>query len=254
MQVPFFQCIPTYKIKSFTLRRRSATATLQLLRTLPDPDQDLFFQTLHEFTLFPQLPPEIRLQIWRDTFRKGVSHYIQRRADGSWLQWPPLPPISSAVNQESRQETLRHYQVLEEEEVYGLERFRVFWNKKDSIVGAFRSLVCDPPIYDRNFIDFAAAIGSVKIQLCYMCHNCYRARVFGHHDTALGYYMNLSELHVIDRYEDLRKRFGISRVRCIRKVRYVFEEIVAKDIKGSKFSIPKITVSSPSWQADELQD
>jgi hypothetical protein len=232
----------------------AAIAALEILRVLPDPDQELSIQQLSEFTLFAKLPVEIRLMIWRFTFRKAVSHYIQRYTDGSWLKFPAGSPISSSVNRESRQETLRHYQVLEEAEVYGDERFRTFWNSEDSIVGKFYDLLCDAPIYDRNFIEFAAGIGSVKIQFCYICDNCFDARVFGHHDKGLGYYMNLSELHFIDHFDDLRELWGINRVDCIQKLRNVFEEIVAKDIKGSKFSIPKITVSRSSWPLDELQN
>jgi hypothetical protein len=254
MQIPFFHSILTHKIKPPTLAMEAAIAALEILRVLPDPDQELSIQQLSEFTLFAKLPVEIRLMIWRFTFRKGVSHYIKRYTDGSWLNFPADSPISSSVNRESRQETLRHYQVLEEAEVYGDERFRTFWNKEDIIVGKFYDLLCDAPIYDRNFVEFAAAIGTVKILFGYICDNCFDVRVFGHHDTGLGYYMNLSELHIIDRYDDLRDLFGINRVDLIQKLRNVFEEIVARDIKGSKFSIPTITVSRSIWPWDELQD
>jgi hypothetical protein len=254
IQIPFFHSILTYKIKSPTSAMEAAIAALEMLQLLPDPDQELSIQQLSEFTLFPKLPIEIRLMIWRFTFRKAVSHYIQRHTDDSWLKFPADSPISSSVNRESRQETLRYYHVLEEAEAYGDQRFRTFWNKEDSIVGNFYDLICETPIYDRNFVDFAAAIGSVKIQFSYICDNCCDARVFGHHDKALGYYMNLSELHIIDRFDELQNMFGINRDECIQKLRNVFEEIVAKDIKGSNFSVPRITVSRSSWPVDELQD
>jgi hypothetical protein len=86
-----------------------------LVFKLPDPDEELFFQNPHTFWLFSKLPLEIRLNIWRQTFPRR-THMI---FNGPYKPWPclrvrhtPLPPVSSRVNFESRQETLRHYKVF----------------------------------------------------------------------------------------------------------------------------------------------
>ena len=86
---------------------------LYLLRNeLPDPKQELFRPTFHPF---PRLPPELRHMIWLSalpgprgiwTFASANDHPAQARF--------PKPPVTSSINQESRIETLKHYQILEE--------------------------------------------------------------------------------------------------------------------------------------------
>jgi hypothetical protein len=83
---------------------------------LPDPNEELYYQYPHTFRLFPKLPLEIRVNIWRQTFPRR-THMI---FNGPYKPFPcfrvrytPPPPVSSRVNFESRQETLRHYKVLQ---------------------------------------------------------------------------------------------------------------------------------------------
>lgn len=75
---------------------------------------------LSHITLFPRLPTELRLRIWRLAFPRGrhVSLCTESelsRADLSLFHdgilTEPLP-ITLHINSESRAETLRHYQIL----------------------------------------------------------------------------------------------------------------------------------------------
>ncbi|PMD26866.1 hypothetical protein NA56DRAFT_698107 [Hyaloscypha hepaticicola] len=83
---------------------------------LPEPNEELSYQYPNTFELFPKLPLEIRLNIWRHTFPRR-THVI---FNGPYKPWPclrvrytPPPPVSSRVNFESRQETLCRYKVLQ---------------------------------------------------------------------------------------------------------------------------------------------
>jgi 2EXR family len=116
---------------------------------LPDPHQDLFFQPLHTFHEFRNLPVEIRLLIWRRTFPR--TRYM-RQIPGAksthhicTLQYPPAP-VSSLVNNESRSETLKEYQILTHSELADararMERRRllfeggVLWNRSTDVLQA----------------------------------------------------------------------------------------------------------------------
>jgi hypothetical protein len=117
-----------------------------LLFELPDPDEQLFCQSPHTFWLFSKLPLEIRLNIWRQTFPRR-THMI---FNGPYKPWPclrvrhtPLPPVSSRVNFESRQETLRHYKFFQTSPgciCYSLRRHSTFAQRGTfSEVGTFIS-------------------------------------------------------------------------------------------------------------------
>jgi hypothetical protein len=93
------------------------------------PGRDLL-----EFTLFPNLPIEIRLKIWRTAFPRGKmvhlgDEYMLRNMGGGRLtfgtsQQPPPPfyplrveietplPVTLRINSESRHETLKHYIIV----------------------------------------------------------------------------------------------------------------------------------------------
>jgi len=97
----------------------------------PGSDPEQSGRDLLEFTLFPKLPIEIRLKIWRNIFPRGKmvhlgDEYILRSIGCSRLtfgtsQQPPTPfypvrveietplPVTLRINSESRNETLRHY-------------------------------------------------------------------------------------------------------------------------------------------------
>jgi 2EXR family len=77
---------------------------------LPDPDEELAYQQPNAFTLFPKLPDEIRVKIWRLTFPAN-THVMFASPHGEWvhnfnylIQLPKVPrsPISLRVNFESR--------------------------------------------------------------------------------------------------------------------------------------------------------
>ncbi|KAK0101131.1 hypothetical protein ONS96_006356 [Cadophora gregata f. sp. sojae] len=84
---------------------------------LPDAKEDLSVQsrTLQKFTLFPYLPFEIRLMIWRAILPRGQLLKLIREC--FWLtqkvdRGAPQLPISLQINRESRTETLKHYKVI----------------------------------------------------------------------------------------------------------------------------------------------
>jgi hypothetical protein len=79
------------------------------------------------FTLFPKLPIELRLMIWRDAFPRArpfnLNVFHNYRESSHWLdgkmsikEWnaqhnAPLP-ITFQVSQESRAEALKHYTII----------------------------------------------------------------------------------------------------------------------------------------------
>jgi hypothetical protein len=220
---------------------------LEMLRLLPDPDQELSIQQLSEFTLFPELPVEIRLMIWRSTFRKGVSHYLYNNGDELWLPYPNDSPVSTRINQESRDEALKHYQILELKHWTFSKYSCTFWNvETDSITGNFNSLVCYQPTFDPKFIHFAASIRTLKILLQCVCDDFdesswdqSRCLV-----TKFQYYRRLSELHIYDNIGWLEGN-GRSRFEdCIGKLRKLFEGFAAKDEEKDRCSVPKIILST----------
>ncbi|KAH6666682.1 hypothetical protein B0J14DRAFT_196953 [Halenospora varia] len=93
-----------------------------LTHELPDADQQLFVQTiLNEFTLFPSLPLELRLRVWKFTFPPPrtmimTSNVVNYISDYDVLPGSPYiftrfyaPPIAYGINHESHTEVLRHY-------------------------------------------------------------------------------------------------------------------------------------------------
>ncbi|KAK0104386.1 hypothetical protein ONS95_004680 [Cadophora gregata] len=95
-----------------------------LLAELPDLFQDLFLQINDRFTCFSSLPTEIRLSIWRFAFPRGrlmnidelvmawfiVMDADRRRTCG--IEKSRVLPSTLYVNQESRQETFKHYIIV----------------------------------------------------------------------------------------------------------------------------------------------
>lgn len=100
----------------------------------PSAEPEQSGQDLFEFTLFPNLPIEIRLKIWRTTFPRGKlvhlgDEYMLRSMGCGRLtlgtsQQPPTPfypmrveietplPVTLCINSESRHEALRHYFIV----------------------------------------------------------------------------------------------------------------------------------------------
>lgn len=101
---------------------------------LPDPDACLFGQVLGQFTLFPKLPIEIRLAIWRTAFPSGrdvdlsSSSACNRTVEvfammfSTNIQWKQPNelrnhlkahfPVTFMVNRESRLETEKYYIIV----------------------------------------------------------------------------------------------------------------------------------------------
>ncbi|CAG8959074.1 hypothetical protein HYFRA_00012855 [Hymenoscyphus fraxineus] len=88
-----------------------ASETIQIFtHELPDPDGLL---SLHTFYKFQELPIEIRLQIWRETFPGPRLFRLLFPLYSTAMNLrilPPSPPTAHAVNQESRVELFREYQ------------------------------------------------------------------------------------------------------------------------------------------------
>ena len=61
-----------------------------------------------EFTLFPQLPPEIRIRIWQHAV--SVPRIVEVKFNKDW-QYKSRPPALLSSNRESRQECLKAYSV-----------------------------------------------------------------------------------------------------------------------------------------------
>jgi hypothetical protein len=78
-----------------------------------------------QFTAFPRLPIEIRLKIWHCTFVKrhvsldfDQAYRFVMREEGTYEKGVRYIPVALAVNQESRQETLKYYEfIFFEEEI-----------------------------------------------------------------------------------------------------------------------------------------
>jgi hypothetical protein len=76
---------------------------------LLNPEYELFKQSLRCFGYVKKLPPELRVMIWKDCFPTGTMA-LKLRAKKDFCSRPN--PITLFINQESRLETLHHFQVL----------------------------------------------------------------------------------------------------------------------------------------------
>jgi len=84
---------------------------------LPDPQQELCIQTnpLGNFKLFPKLPTELRVMVWKATVRP--PRLIDLELECFWLRdhikipYKNAPPLPSTLyaNRESRREALKYY-------------------------------------------------------------------------------------------------------------------------------------------------
>jgi hypothetical protein len=93
---------------------------------LPDPDRHLLPQYPSQFTVFPKLPIELRLNIWKHAFpaprhvelvgscvfgpvdflgTRGTQHRKLNHLQNEF-------PVTLSINSESRQETMKHYKLL----------------------------------------------------------------------------------------------------------------------------------------------
>jgi hypothetical protein len=76
---------------------------------------------LDSFTVFTNLPTEMRLKIWRSTFnprhlKLDLSHHFSESPvdpnDAAMKEDPQDPPATFFVNRESREETLKYYCII----------------------------------------------------------------------------------------------------------------------------------------------
>ncbi|SRR6266536_2701822 len=87
---------------------------------LPDPERILFGQAPYEFTLFPNLPVELRLRIWRFGFPGPRVVNISYAENVAALSYNDANnkrgicefPVTLYICSESRKETLKHYFVF----------------------------------------------------------------------------------------------------------------------------------------------
>ena len=167
-------------------RMEDTINNLAVLRLeLPDPNLELSLQAPSTFTCFPQLPIELRLKIWRLTFPKFTYFWEQPVILYKWVLRMPQPPIAASINSESRQETLKHYTLLERAEKLLYEchkrcyrRYRrpcvgadnrrvrtVYWNPaRDTMISTFQHSIYQSLI--KSYPEVRPAITSVrKLQL-----------------------------------------------------------------------------------------
>ncbi|KAK0101132.1 hypothetical protein ONS95_012887 [Cadophora gregata] len=131
----------------------AGSAALALFRLeLADPDQDLSIQDVLASLSFPQfsdLPLELRLTIYRCMFPKArrLVFYLQKNPPVEMIYVAPRPPVTSKVNKEAREETLKAYHAVKV--ARGLSRSAsqtILWSSEVDI------LQCDVHIMIYDFI------------------------------------------------------------------------------------------------------
>jgi hypothetical protein len=127
---------------------------------LPDPELELYIQLgkdLDTFTIFPELPLELRLEIWRGAFpnprfvhfgpscvyRHCIDHHQLKMKD----QRLPLP-VTLRTNSESRTETLKCYTVVLRDEKDKLLRPLCFDHLRDKLYMGYCDDYGDPLMLD----------------------------------------------------------------------------------------------------------
>lgn len=134
-----------------------------LVHELPDPNQELL---VHAFNLFPRLPIELRLKVWRETWRNRIIY--------TWTNWSkttiPLP-VSSQINRESRQETRRYYRVLQFEVDSTKKPRGIAWCANDILRTSLFFLMVDVdnewqlPFRDASS-EFLRAVKNLQVSSC----------------------------------------------------------------------------------------
>lgn len=191
------------------------TTTLRhFTHDLPDPHEELFYQPLSSFTLFPKLPPEIRSMIWQATFPRNKHFWWFHPGKPEQALAKIQPPISSRINCESRKETLQHYQVLRRRNFQGRPSKWypfVFFNKDRDVIRSASIVLCQDIVFQfwqEHFLgDHLNFIGSVAT--IEMTHGPWHQRVEQRfHDKdmeGLKTFTGLKQLRIIDLNYDLIK-------------------------------------------------
>lgn len=121
---------------SFMVNATETTDVSSSSNPVANPDNE----SHRSFTLFPKLPIEIRLMIWRSTFPRNGSFDLHDLASRPFPQerhpsgFEPLfsAPPTLYANRESRQETLKHYFIFHDEASGSSDNLRepVYFNTK----------------------------------------------------------------------------------------------------------------------------
>lgn len=203
-----------------------AEYTLPLLKNeLPDPSQELFHS---DFPLFSSLPVELRLKIWRHTFppTRCIVTFAEKDVKNVCF---PGPLTIAWVNQESRAETLKHYQLMEKRsslyqthqynvKVRGTANFFLSRNGKENIIQVQDCGTRSPQDHG-DFLDeylgsddwswpFFSGIGTLELKMRSWC-----LWSFNPHDW-IRVLCRLSLIRLIDMtYSDSRDNFWLLKFR-----------------------------------------
>lgn len=149
---------------------------------LPDPDQQLFWQSLLDFPQFNKLPLELRLMVWRRTFPRRTVYldFWKRRAtrhnEDLWAS-TTQPPRTLYVNSESCRETLRYYKVLKlihrQESICSSQCRRILFNgdMDEFKISSASFLTLQGMVklwnksFEMNFREFAGGIKHLRIDI-----------------------------------------------------------------------------------------
>jgi len=100
-----------YRVQMLVSARIAALAGLNTL--LPDSGVELFKQYPNDafttFTLFPELPEELRIMVWRAAFPRNRVVQVELSPSYEILHSHTPQPITLQVNRESRTETFKFY-------------------------------------------------------------------------------------------------------------------------------------------------
>jgi hypothetical protein len=229
---------------------------------LPDSNQDLYPQVyLDEFHLFSNLPPELRLKIWKCMLPPPRHWYM-----GSTQSI--FPPIVFRINKESRRETMRHYllvtffKALPEGTVETADQIK--YRHQRACLDFNKDIVCihERYIFKGGILDdahlkwmeeniqFPRAIRILHILYMRWEQRWEDKRREGIKEL-LKFFPNLKEIRlgrclalrpgVISSFESLGLT-GVAAMRC----KNVFNEAIrAEHLKDSRFKIPIITIHDP---------
>jgi hypothetical protein len=220
---------------------------------LPDANQEMFYQYPSTFHPFPKIPLEIRIMIWRETFPRSRHTWAFRLGNMSCcdiLQYP-LPPITACINQESRSETLRKYQVLNAGLIpchsYSNKGLLIrpqttFWNEDRDFLCIYWSWLFSSSLiyfwhshFINDFQSFHNSVRTLELRLYFWV-----ARIDDSEDSHLKLFTGLREIRLIDPCtEDDTPNTGKVGGRYVGFCEKVFQDLARKD---PEVSIPNIVI------------
>jgi hypothetical protein len=236
---------------------------LVFLHGLPDPNQELFVQHTSSFTLFLELPLELRQMIWRKTFPR-ITHYWSYYHDSHW--WSHLtPPIASCINQESRMETLRQYTILEHRMEYNYDTVLhppkyTFWNPSKDTIKTHMHELLGPGLahfftvhFHSTWGAFAPSVQSI-VFIDKLWSECFE-RLLEKRQNEMDSLSGLLELNIIDMnnfttysHQGLALRV-IGGQRCLLSFKQYFYRGV---LRGDRKYTPKVSIVRERGHLDRL--